>query len=50
MKHEIQKFLQTQCKQNLNFNKTEFAPLTKGITYLGTVCKQVFNAQQPLQL
>jgi hypothetical protein len=46
----IQEYLQTLLKQSLNFDKTDLVPLTKGITYLGYECKQIFNQKEPLQI
>ena len=46
----IQNYLQIKLKQSLNFDKSDLKPLTKGVTYLGYVCKQEFNLQEPLQI
>lgn len=46
----IQHYLSSKLNQNLNFDKTELRPLTKGITYLGFICRQDFNTKEPLQL
>ncbi len=46
----IETYLQTNLNQNLNFDKTDLISLTKGITYLGYVCKQEFNMKEPLQI
>lgn len=46
----IEKYLQENLNQNLNFDKTDLKPLTKGITYLGYVCRQEFNMKEPLQI
>lgn len=46
----IQHYLEIKLKHSLNFQKTEFRPLTKGITYLGYICRQDFNTKEPLQI
>lgn len=46
----IQNYLERKLNHSLNFNKTEFRPLTKGITYLGYICHQEFNLKEPLQI